>query len=76
MPQKNVEKKQDEAVAQTSADDHAEKEEKVVIEYESDPVDSALCIQLFCIEEKFEMRFVLIMPSYVFLSFSEYNFRI
>lgn len=50
------EKKQEENIAH--AEEEIEKEEK--IEYESDPVDSCLCIQLFCIEEKYEMRYVAV----------------
>lgn len=55
---------QDREVKRFEAEEDTEKEE--VVEYEMELIDSVLCIQLFCIDEKYEMRSVCYVSCWTF----------
>ena len=57
--QEKQETKDDDTAARSSKGEYARSDKEANVTFETELVHSALCIQLFCIDEKYEMRFDL-----------------
>ena len=70
--QEKQERKDDDRAAQSSKGEYARSDKEANASFETELVHSALCIQLFCIDEKYEMRFDFPSPFQRELMFLRY----
>jgi len=73
--QEKQETKDDDTAARSSKGEYARSDKEANVTFETELVHSALCIQLFCIDEKYEMRSLDFLPK-VFELFPEKEFCI